>query len=84
MMLFVDGLDYQLMQGQLQFSTGNERLCVNIELLSDLVTEGVEEFNVSLTTTEDRITFMQPYVHVIISDNNGEYNSTLPCHILQV
>ena len=72
MMLFVDGLDYQLMQGQLQFSTGNERLCINIELLSDLVTEGVEEFNVTLTTTEDRITFMQPYVHVIISDNNGE------------
>ena len=64
------------MQEQLQFSTGNETECTYIELLSDLVTEGEEQFNLSLTTIEERITFMQPSALVTINDNNGEYHQS--------
>ena len=41
-------------------------------MLSDLVTEGEEQFTISLNTTQGRITFMQPSALVIIGDDNGE------------
>ena len=75
MNILADGLDYQLPQlGLLQFSGGNQQSCININLLSDVITEGDERFTIMLTTEEDRITLTRDTAVITIIDNNGEYD----------
>ena len=76
--VIADGLDYQLLQASLQFSGGNQRSCINIELLNDLTTEGVETFTILLNTEEDRITLTSDSAAITIIDINSEYNNILP------
>jgi hypothetical protein len=66
-----NGLDYQLFQASLQFSGANQRSCINIELLNDLTTEGVETFTILLNTEEDRITLTSDSAAITIIDINN-------------
>lgn len=66
-----DGLDYQLPQGLLEFSAGNQRACITIELTDDLTVEGEELFTVTLTSTDQRITLKFNSADISIADNSG-------------
>ena len=57
------------------FSTGNQSVCIDIELLDDLIVELEEMFTVTLSTMDDRITLTNNTAVITITENdNGEHN----------
>lgn len=68
-----DRVDYQLPQGPLVFSVGNQRVCINIELIEDFLVEGEEHFTVMLTSTDQRITLNLNSASISIADNSGKH-----------
>ena len=79
--LLLDDTDYLLEPRQLTFSTGNQIICINIELLDDLIVELEEMFTVMLSTMDNRITFAFDTAIITIADNDdGEHKYNVLFH----
>ena len=53
-------------------ATSESRMCVNIILLSDSVTENRENFSVIVTSSDSSAEFISDQVYVVIIDNDSK------------
>ena len=72
-----DGSDYTAVSSPLTFpataSADNVMLCINVSITDDLVFEELENFTVTVTTTNPRVTLGNNATTVTITDNEGQY-----------
>ena len=54
-------------------STGNQ-ICVNVDIIDDELVEGMEEFGLSLSSSDQVVAFIIQTAVVVIEDNDCEYN----------
>ena len=69
----VDPMDYIGVSRILRFAACETRQCVNMDIVSDLVDEPVEEFDITLERTiglDSRIRLVPVDARVIINDDN--------------
>ena len=69
--------DYVAATVQLVFRPGQERQCVNISIEDDDILERPEDFNVTLSTTVDRVTLDPDMATVTITDVSGKLTSSV-------
>ena len=64
--------DYTSVSQDLTFQPGSERQCVEVPIVNDDDLENEEQFSVTITTEEDRVTLEPDSTTVIITDDDGE------------
>ena len=63
--------DYNSSLEMLKFTAVRDKLCVNITILEDMRTEGLEDFTAGLNTSVDRVTLDPDEATVNIEDIDG-------------
>ena len=69
--MFTDILDYTAVTTELTFDSDRNRECVFIRLANDSLLEATEEFEVSLTTDEERVILNPERAVMTILDTDG-------------
>ena len=64
--------DYTAVSQVLTFQPGSDRQCVEVAIVNDDELENEEQFTVTITTDEDRVTLEPDSTTVTITDDDGE------------
>ena len=64
--------DYTSVSQDLTFQPGSERQCVDVPIVNDDDLENEEQFSMTITTEEDRVTLEPDSTTVTITDDDGE------------
>ena len=64
--------DYTSVSQDLTFQPGSDRQCVEVAIVNDDELENEEQFTVTITTEEDRVTLEPDSTTVTITDDDGE------------